>query len=526
MSIPKGWADAALADVADINPANPDTMPSDETLVSFVPMALVEELSGRLDPGTHRTWRDVKKGYSKFQEGDVVVAKITPSMENGKAAVARGLSNAIGAGTTELHVLRPRHGIEAGYLLHYILQECFRRNARGRMTGTAGQLRVPSAFLQEQRIPLPPLAEQARIVESVDSFLSRLDAAIASLEAAQRKLKAYRASVLKAAVEGRLVPTEAELARKEGRSYEPAKVLLQKILKERRRRWEEAELAKMKVTGKAAPDDRWKAKYSLPERPDTAALPQLPKGWCWITMSQISVDRRSAISAGPFGTIFKAKDFRPTGVPIIQLRHVKPDRFLSDRQTYMEQGTWEELFREDYSVFGGELLITKLGDPPGDCAVFPANKAPSMLTPDVIKLEVDERLAVPRYVMHYVNSLPAKLHAWGAAFGTTRLRLTLPLFRAMPLALPPLAEQQRIVDIVDSLLSIGGELEANCVRESRRVARLTGAILAHAFEGKLVDQDPSDKPADELLARIRAERAATVRATPKQRRASKPRAAL
>ena len=108
MRLPCGWADAALSEIVEINPANPDAVPSDDTLVSFVPMALVEELSGRLDPRTHRRWRDVKKGFSRFQEGDVVIAKITPSMENGKGAIARGLANGVGAGTTELHVLRLR----------------------------------------------------------------------------------------------------------------------------------------------------------------------------------------------------------------------------------------------------------------------------------------------------------------------------------------------------------------------------------------------------------------------------------
>ncbi len=94
--------------------------------------------------------------------------------------------------------------------------------------------------------------------------------------------------MLKAAVEGRLVPTEAELARAEGRDYEPASVLLERILAERRRRWEEAELAKMKAKGKAPKDDRWKAKYKEPVEPDTSDLPELPEGWCWASQEQVS----------------------------------------------------------------------------------------------------------------------------------------------------------------------------------------------------------------------------------------------
>lgn len=100
------------------------------------------------------------------------------------------------------------------------------------------------------RVPIPPAREQARIVEAIESYLTKLDAAVAALERVRANLKRYRASVLKAAVEGRLVPIEAELTRKEGRDYEPASVLLDRILAERRRRWEESELARMKVAGK------------------------------------------------------------------------------------------------------------------------------------------------------------------------------------------------------------------------------------------------------------------------------------
>src|SRR6267378_3319568 len=248
--LPSGWTLAALRDVAIINPTNPTNVPADETRVSFVPMAAVDELSGLMNASATRSWSEVKKGFTRFQDGDVVFAKITPSMENGKVALAANLFNGVAAGTTEFHVLRPQPGMAGRYLLHYLLQETFRRRARARMSGTAGQLRVPKQFLEEESLPLAPAPEQQRIVETIDSYLTRLDAAVASLERVRAKLKAYRASVLKAAVEGRVVPTEASLARAEKRDYEPADVLLARILKERRRRWEEAELARLKAAGK------------------------------------------------------------------------------------------------------------------------------------------------------------------------------------------------------------------------------------------------------------------------------------
>ncbi|MBK6767732.1 MAG: hypothetical protein IPG72_01595 [Ardenticatenales bacterium] len=120
--------------------------------------------------------------------------------------------------------------------------------------------------------------EQHRIVAALESHLSRLDAALAALTRAHRNLARYRASVLHAAVTGRLVPTEAELARAERRGYEPASALLTRILAERRRRWEEAELAKMVAAGKAPKDDRWKGRYVEPGGAETEGLGELPEG--------------------------------------------------------------------------------------------------------------------------------------------------------------------------------------------------------------------------------------------------------
>jgi type I restriction enzyme S subunit len=408
----------------------------------------------------------------------------------------------------DIKALTPAEPLNPGYIAwgarafeYEILQRCSKDG-----TTVAS---VDTTLLQAFPLPVAPVPEQHRIVEAIESYLTRLDDTTATLERLQRNLKRYRASVLKAAVEGRLVPSEAELARMERREYEPPSELLERILAERRHRWEEAELSKMQAKGTVPKNDKWKAKYVEPAEPDTSELPELPEGWCWTSACQLSQDTQGAISAGPFGTIFKAKDFRPTGVPIIQIRHVKPDRFLTHGQTYMDERIWEDLFRDDYSVFGGELLITKLGDPPGDCAIFPGSRAPSMLTPDVIKLEVNERLVIPRYVMHYINSTLAKKYTFGAAFGTTRLRLTLAMFREMPIPVSPLSEQLRIAEAIDRLLTVTEDVNRSVQNDMERIQRLRQSILKWAFEGRLVDQDPNDEPASVLLERIQAERAAS-----------------
>src|SRR5262249_24971179 len=141
---------------------------------------------------------------------------------------------------------------------------------------------------------------------------------------------------------------------------------------------------------------------------------------------------------------------------------------------------WEELF-QPYSVYGGELLITKLGEPPGVCAIYPDNIGPAMVTPDVIKMSANKKATVPKFLMAYFNSELARRFTTGVAFGTTRLRLTLPIFREMPVPLPPLSEQQRIVAEVDRRLSVVEELEAVTNANLRRATRLRQSILQSAF---------------------------------------------
>jgi type I restriction enzyme S subunit len=131
-------------------------------------------------------------------------------MENGKIALAANLHRGVGAGSTEFHVLRPTAAAEAKFLMYYMLREQFRKDARAKMTGTAGQLRVPASFLQQRLVAVPPLPEQRRIISAIESCLSKLDAAVALLEHARSNLKRYRASVLKATVEGVLYTAVAE----------------------------------------------------------------------------------------------------------------------------------------------------------------------------------------------------------------------------------------------------------------------------------------------------------------------------
>jgi type I restriction enzyme S subunit len=231
---PPGWVYAPLEEICQINPPLDRYIGNDAVEVNFVPMRAVEPDGGGLVRPEARRYGEVKKGYTPFVSGDVIMAKITPCMENGKTTVVPDLPGSICFGSTEFHVIRPEAGISAKWVASFLMQYEVRRAAQRSMTGGVGQMRVPATFLEFVRIPVAPTAEQERIADAVDELLSDLDAGTAALERVREKLKLYRASVLKSAVDGALT---AEW-RMQHPHVEPAPALLKRILAEHRRRWE------------------------------------------------------------------------------------------------------------------------------------------------------------------------------------------------------------------------------------------------------------------------------------------------
>jgi type I restriction enzyme S subunit len=180
------WPIASLGDVVQINPRVGTERASADLPVSFVPMAAVCEHTGSIVSSDIRPFGQVSKGFPIFAENDVLFAKITPCMENGKAAIARNLENGTGAGSTEFFVLRPTSRILSEYVFHFIRRTSFRATCKANFTGSAGQQRVPKSFLEKVAIPLPPLNEQRRIVGLLDraaEIRRRADAARAKARA-------------------------------------------------------------------------------------------------------------------------------------------------------------------------------------------------------------------------------------------------------------------------------------------------------------------------------------------------------
>ncbi|MBW4552612.1 MAG: restriction endonuclease subunit S [Aphanocapsa sp. GSE-SYN-MK-11-07L] len=201
--LPKGWNKAALEQLCDFNPRH-SSLIDRQTAVSFVPMPAVCDQEGIILSYETRLLEEVWKGYTHFQDNDVIFAKITPCMENGKIALASELHNGLACGSTEFHVLRSLGAVLPEYLWRFVRQVDFRKEAERYMTGAVGQRRVPAQFLKEINLPVPPISEQHRIVAKLDRLFAHSRRAREELERVSGLCDRYRQTILTAACSGHL----------------------------------------------------------------------------------------------------------------------------------------------------------------------------------------------------------------------------------------------------------------------------------------------------------------------------------
>ena len=224
--LPDGWVWTTLEEVSELNPRIDKHGIDDNLEVTFLPMKNVEELSGKIDLSETKRFSELKrKSYTPFRDGDILFAKVTPCMENGKITIAHDLKNGIGFGSTEFHVIRLSEEQSKQFFFFCFLQQKFRQEAKRAMTSGVGLLRVPTDYMRKVPIPLPPLHEQQAIVSEVESRLSVADKVEKTVTAELKRAEQLRQSILKKAFSGKLVPQDP--------NDEPASVLLERIKAEK-----------------------------------------------------------------------------------------------------------------------------------------------------------------------------------------------------------------------------------------------------------------------------------------------------
>jgi len=465
------WEVRQIQEVAEVNPRIDKKAIPDNIEVSFVPMPAVEAESGGIDVSQTKLAKEVKKGFTAFLQGDVLFAKITPCMENGKMAIAPALVNDYGFGSTEFHVLRPGEDIEAKYLYYYVSSKSFRGEAERFMTGAVGQKRVSTTYIKEATIPIAPLEDQCRIVAEIEKQFSRLDEAVASLKRVKANLKRYKTAVLKAAVEGNLT----EEWRKQNPDVEPARKRLERILTERRTKWEEAELAKMKGKGKEPKNDKWKEKYKKPTLPKQIDSSQLPARWSYAGIDQLLPSDRAAMKTGPFGSLLKKSEHRLSGIPVLGIENIAAMRFVFGSKIHITPQKAADL--TGYAVSAGDVLVSRSGTV-GEVCVVPEDIGDARISTNLMKICLMAHGMRPRFFTMLFNGSPSVLaQVRELCKGSTRDFINQNILKSMVFPLPPLLEQDAIFTAYDELVSgvesLEGQIEVCLIRaEAQRQAIL------------------------------------------------------
>ena len=511
-ALPKGWRRVAVKDMADsIQYGHTASAIERKGGPRFLRITDIQD--GRFDWSAVPSCEIPKEDIPKYRlsSGDLVFARTGAT--TGKSFLIGDCPEAVFA--SYLIRVRVSAHVESRYLAAFFQSPDYWRQIEGGKR-SIGQPNLNGKVLGEAQFPIAPLPEQRRIVAEIEKQFTRLEAGVAALRRVQANLKRYRASGLKAACEGKLVPTEAELTAKNAKSaktkpdslpassafsavknptYETGAALLVRILTERRKHWERsagsgvpAYKGKLVESVGRVPSRgvRGRGKYKEPAIPDTANLPPLPEGWTWARLEQLGLT---------FGGLTKnpKRAKLPKQLPYLRVVNVYANEL---RLEEIEHIGVDDSELEKLLLRTGDLLIVEGNGSKGQIgrlAIWDGSIDPCVHQNHIIKVRPVEAL-VSKWILHWLQSPNGRHFVELVASSTSGLyTLSVNKVGALPIALPSLAEQRRIVAEVERRLSVLEELEAVVSADLQRASRLRRSILQKAFTGKLVDEEPAKK---------------------------------
>ena len=406
---------------------------------------------------------DVVSEEQILRIGDIVVATSSGSKHLvGKTAQVK--DNWRGSFGAFCAALRPKVDIDHRYLGYFFGSQEYKDYIREKALGVnINNLR--RGDLEEIAVPVAPLDQQKRIVAEIEKQFSRLDEAVANLKRVKANLKRYKAAVLKAAVEGRLVETEAELARREGRNYETGAQLLQRILETRRSQW------------------KGKGKYKEPAAPNTTDLPKLPEGWVWVSWEMILESTDGAFKRGPFGSALTKAIFVEKGFKVYE-QYCPINDDCSFARYYITPAKFEEL--QAFEVYAGDYLISCSGVTLGRITRVPEKFERGIINQALLRVRIDGAFINHQYFLHLFRSPQFQKSIFDNSSGSAIPNVKgVKELKAMAIPLPCLAEQKRIVAEVDRRLSLVRETERQVDANLQRAEKFRQSILQAAFTGRV-----------------------------------------
>jgi type I restriction enzyme S subunit len=488
--LPGGWVWTRLGDITEIITGN---TPSKKDLLNygdFIPFVKPPELK---DCTISEASDNLSENGAKFArilpQDSVLVSCIGNLGKIGINKIPVAFNQQINS------VIFPKDEIIPKYGFYYFQTLEIKMWLKGISSATTIPIVNKSKF-KTTPFYFPPLPEQRAIVSKIEQLFSDLDNGIENFKKAQEQLKIYRQVVLKNACEGKLVPTEAELARAEGRGYEAADMLLARILKERREKW------------------NGKGKYKEPAVPDTSGLPELPEGWIWTKMNVVCNKIQDGTHFSPKKQFDKPANGRYL---YITAKNIKENGLKLTNITYVDESFHQTIYKR-CNPEKGDVLLIKDGVTTGTATINTLNEEFSLLS-SVALLKANKDALYSYYLKNFLNSPTGFKIITGKMTGTAIKRIILAKIKNSNIPLPPLIEQRRIVAEVERRLSLSDKMEATIAESLQKAESLRQSILKKAFEGKLLNEKELEEarnaldwePAEKLLERIKAEKTNTKR---------------
>lgn len=427
---PVSWQQIRGRFVMAVNPASArlrDLGDADE--VSFVPMEAVGE-NGGLNLDCTKPLGEIGSGYTEFEDGDVVIAKITPCFENGKSAIASGLKNGVAFGTTELHVLRAGTRLDKQFLFHLTTSHTFRMLGEAEMYGAGGQKRVPPEFVKDFRVPLPPLEEQQTIANFLDAQTAKIDTLLAKKRQFIEKLKEKRSALIARTVTRGLPPAAAQAA---GLEPHPA----------------------MKDSGV-----EW--------------LDVLPIHWKILPLTKYLSEMSDYRGKTP--------EKMDEGVFLVTARNVRMGFIDYDcSQEYVAEEEYNEIMRRGLPKHGDILFTTEA--PLGNVALV--NREDIALAQRIMRFRMNPRFFDSRFTLFGMMADYFQFQLSSLSTGSTAEGLKASKLHMLQLVAPPLEEQQAIAAYLDRETARIDQLAAKVEAAIARLTEYRQALITAAVTGKI-----------------------------------------
>lgn len=440
--IPTHWQVKRLRFVSHVNPSKSEISPAERHHeVSFLPMECIGE-GGILKLEEVRSLMDVYEGFTYFRDGDVLVAKITPCFENGKGALAFGLTNGIGFGTTELHVIRPNSEIDPKFLWYLSVSFPFRAVGETEMKGTAGQKRIAEDFIRDFRLPLLPVEEQRTIATFLDRETARIDGLIAKKKRLIELLQEKRTALITQAVTKGLPSTGSGQAPGSGQATSNVP---------------------MKDSGV-----EW--------------LGEIPTHWEVKPLKFAVVSKAGAIKTGPFGSQLLSSEMEAGEVKVYNQRNVIDGDFQAG-ENYISTDKYKELIA--FTVEMEDVLLTTRGTI-GKCTVVPKGAEIGILHPCLMRIQPDASRILPAYLSLLIqDSTLVQTQLLLASNATTIDVIYSDTIKDVRIPLPPISEQRQIIGHIEKTVIKVDSLIAKIREAIERLKEYRTALISAAVTGKI-----------------------------------------